>query len=294
MMINIHNNILSVNVNQLGGTLTSFVDKQTSAELLWQGDEKSWTGQDVVIFPFVGRLNNKSYTVDGKKYSLDIHGFVPTTKLDIVEARDQSVTLGCHFDERTLAQYPYKFNFLTTRSVDETATLTTQFVVENLDDKTIYFGLGGHPGLQLCGETNANGELETTGNFLDFGKKVSLRYVTLDDNGHFVTGEKDFGAIDELELSKALMRQYKCIILQGMPSQFTFVRKDGKKIKFDIGDAPFLGVWSDEKFGEYMCVEPWLTLPDTIKPHSELSQKPTILSLEKGKTYTYKYTMQVI
>ena len=54
---------LKVEINETGSTLESLYDKAEERELLWQGSADSWTGKDVTIFPFVGRLKDGYYTV---------------------------------------------------------------------------------------------------------------------------------------------------------------------------------------------------------------------------------------
>ena len=65
-MVVLENDILKIEINENGGCLKSIYDKIKNEELLYQPDKRSWSGQDVVIFPFVARLKNGSYTVDGK------------------------------------------------------------------------------------------------------------------------------------------------------------------------------------------------------------------------------------
>ncbi|MDE7337520.1 MAG: aldose 1-epimerase family protein, partial [Clostridia bacterium] len=66
----IKSDTLRVEINETGSTLESFYDLKEKEELLWQGSEDSWTGKDVTIFPFVGRLKDGYYTVNGEKYSM--------------------------------------------------------------------------------------------------------------------------------------------------------------------------------------------------------------------------------
>ncbi|MDE5549684.1 MAG: aldose 1-epimerase family protein, partial [Clostridia bacterium] len=61
----IKSDTLCVEINEVGSTLESFFDVINQKELLWQGSEDSWTGKDVTIFPFVARLKDAYYTVDG-------------------------------------------------------------------------------------------------------------------------------------------------------------------------------------------------------------------------------------
>ena len=72
-MYTIKNEYLRVTVTEDGGSLTSIYDIKNKQELLYQPDERSWKGQDVVIFPFVARLKNNSYMVDNTEYSMYLY-----------------------------------------------------------------------------------------------------------------------------------------------------------------------------------------------------------------------------
>ena len=92
-MIQISNQHLIVTMTQEGGTLTSIRDAKTGREYLWQGDPAYWTGQAPNLFPFVGRLYEKTYTLHGKAYPMTIHGFVRHTKTTGEE--EQETSTGC-------------------------------------------------------------------------------------------------------------------------------------------------------------------------------------------------------
>ena len=87
----IENEFLKVDVTLEGGNLTSIYDKKNNEELLYQKDERSWMGQDVVIFPVVARLKDGSYHVDGKEYFLKNHGVIRYSKLSVVTYKDDEI-----------------------------------------------------------------------------------------------------------------------------------------------------------------------------------------------------------
>ena len=64
-MFYLENDHFRIAVSENGGSLTSIYDKKNEAELLYQPDERSWHGQDVVIFPFIARLKNGTYKHSG-------------------------------------------------------------------------------------------------------------------------------------------------------------------------------------------------------------------------------------
>ena len=89
-MIQISNQHLIVTMTQEGGTLTSIRDAKTGREYLWQGDPAYWTGQAPNLFPFVGRLYEKTYTLRGKAYPMTIHGFVRHAQMAVEEEQEAS------------------------------------------------------------------------------------------------------------------------------------------------------------------------------------------------------------
>ena len=80
-MIRLENERLKVLIRPTGGELQSIVGKDTGTEYLWQGDESIWTGRAPNLFPFVGRLFEKRYTLRGASYDMTIHGFAPKAEM---------------------------------------------------------------------------------------------------------------------------------------------------------------------------------------------------------------------
>lgn len=73
-MIELQNENLTLCVDPLGAQMMELRSKQ-GAQYLWNGDEKYWRDRAPVLFPYVARLTNGSYTLYGERYSMDIHGF---------------------------------------------------------------------------------------------------------------------------------------------------------------------------------------------------------------------------
>lgn len=290
-MKRIYNEFLEIGVEEKGGVLTSIVDKNTRQQILWQGSKDSWTGQDVVIFPFVGRLQDGWYTVEGKRYEMPIHGLCESATFQVREHSQDKIVLGFGYSNDTLRAYPFKFDFSVTRQVVGKTLYTTMRVV-NLDDCTMYFGLGGHPAIALpCKVGDERDDL--SGNYLDFGREVTPNNLALYD-GKYILGKEPFGRVERLELTKDLMDQYPTVLLcDDLPSTFDLVRADGVRIGFDITTAPILGLWSWENKGGYYCIEPWLSTPDCEPVVRELKDKPYIMSLDSGKEYEYTFGITI-
>ncbi len=290
-MQTINNDFLEVSVAEQGGTLTSILDKSRNAQLLWQGSEDSWTGQDVVIFPFVGRMQDGWYTVDGKRYDMPIHGLCESATFELRELSQDRVVLGLRYSADTLVAYPFKFDFEVTRQVVDRTLYTTMKVV-NLDDKPMYFGMGGHPAMALPAKEGAERD-DLSGNYLDFGREYCPNNLDLFE-GKYILGKSQLSKVSRLELTKELMDSYPTVLLcDDIPRVFDLVRADGVRVTFDITTAPILGLWSWENKGGYYCIEPWLATPDCHPVTRELKDKPYILSLFSGEQYQYTFSMTI-
>ena len=75
MNYTIENGLLKVSVSEDGAELKHIIYMPEQCELMWQPDEKIWTGQSPVLFPIVGRLWQDKYSVGTLDFSLPKHGF---------------------------------------------------------------------------------------------------------------------------------------------------------------------------------------------------------------------------
>ena len=75
-----------------------------------------------------------------------------------------------------------------------------------------------------------------------------------------------------------------------------FSRKSARKVTVEFDDFPYLGIWTAQKGvpTNYICIEPWSTLPDGHFMGRRLTDKPGIVVLEPGesKTLTFRSTFE--
>lgn len=290
MKLFIENEYLKVGINTFGGSLTSIYDKKTSEEMLYQPIPNSWQGQDVVIFPFVGRLKDKTYTVDGKTYSMENHGLLRYDELKVSEHLNDYIELTYESNDETYRKYPFRFVVrVQYKLVDN--NIEVKYIVDNIDDKTIYYGIGGHPAF-ICDGVLKEDEFDITGN------KVVVycgdaNKVVQNSSGTFMKGIEPVN-VKEFNLSKDLFRKEKTIIINSDSLyKIALYRKNGKSIEIKMFDNKYVAIWSDENFGNYCALEPWWSLPDFEDCDKELSKKLTILSHSASETKEYKYIVTV-
>lgn len=287
----LQNDHLLVCVNSFGAVLSSIYDKKACRELLWQKSENSWNEQDICIFPFVARLKDGYYEIDGRRYNLPIHGFCKLKDFVVIEHSCDKLTLSIKYDSDTLAVYPYKFEFSVMFTLNANK-LCVKYIVKNIDDKVIYYGIGGHPGLALDG-VSTDEYCDISGNRIVLNDNLGLERVVLDDSNYFVRGLEKFDLKDNiLYLSKDVFAN-DAIILKNNFGGALLERKCGAKILVE-SDSNYFAFWSHAKFGEYVCFEPWWTLPDDENPKRELKEKSNIIRLAIGDSKEYCYSIKIV
>ena len=287
---NISNDKLTVSINTTGAYLTSIISNASQREMMWQGDDKVWSGQDIMIFPFVARMKDSYYQVDGVRYNMPKHGICRNRKFDIEEYKEDRVVLSMSFDDESLEQYPYKFKAYAIFELND-SSLNVCYRIQNMDDKTIHYGIGGHPAFRLDWVESDIGT-DTSGNYLSFDKEYDLTAITCDESNFYVTGERYFGKASRLQLSKDLFAN-DAVIFKNNFNTMIIERRDGGMIRF-TSEADYMAIWSHSVYGAYCCIEPWWSTPDEEDPCREMSEKFSIKHANKGETKDYLYTIEVI
>ncbi len=70
MTYTIENEKFSVTIDSKGAELCSMRSKQTGTEYVWQAEPSIWARHAPVLFPIIGRLKDKTYSVGGKNYQI--------------------------------------------------------------------------------------------------------------------------------------------------------------------------------------------------------------------------------
>ena len=147
MKYEISNEYLKVKADTEGAILWSVTDKD-GFEYIWQGDDRYWNEHGANLFPYIARLWEKSYIFQGKTYHMDIHGFAKDSVFSCEKAGENELVFVMEDTRETLEQYPFHFRF-EIRYLLEKNTLKVFYSVKNKDEKTMYFGIGGHPGFNI-------------------------------------------------------------------------------------------------------------------------------------------------
>jgi len=287
MIYTISNGILSATVDSKGAQLLSL---RGTKEYLWQRDEAYWTDCAPILFPFVGRLTNQQYSLDGKVNTMGIHGFAAAAKFTgAIEGATLTMTMVDN--EETYRQFPRHFRFSVIFSLEGTC-LTTTFKVENTVDKTMIFGLGAHPGFHvpmadgLCFEDYR----------LRFPQGVKPKRIWY-NAACFRDGRvEDFPLENGTDLPlHHHMFDDDAITLSGTGNTVTLMsEKGGPKLTVAFPHCPYVSFW--HRVGTdapYLCIEPWATLPGEAVELTVFEEQKDLIRLPAGQTYTNTFTITV-
>lgn len=280
----IENSFLKVGVKEFGAEITSIVSKESGEEYLWQGNPNIWGGQSPILFPFIGRLIEDKYTLDGKEYSMQKHGFARKLPWKFVEKTDNTMSFILTQNEETLKSYPYYFDLVVTYTLDG-KKLTVTHEVTNKNDKVMYFSLGAHPAFNCeIGDKLVFDDNETVDTM-----KIDLEFsLLLPETAPLLNNEK------EIIITKDIFNE-DALIIKGIKSDnVTLVsQKTGEKIRFNLGKAPYLGIWA-KPGAPYVCIEPWYGLNDSQIKKADLSEKVGIQKLSPDEKFTFTWSADFI
>ena len=83
------NNNLTVKISTLGAEIQSL--KKSEKEYIWEGNPDIWEGHSPILFPICGKLADNKFIIDGKEFSLNMHGFAKKSVFEIEKSIDTEV-----------------------------------------------------------------------------------------------------------------------------------------------------------------------------------------------------------
>ena len=287
----IENEKISLEVGERGGSMVSLFDKERGEELLYQPHPDSWQGQDIIIFPVVARLMDQSYTYEGETYSLKNHGLLRYMDARLERGSETCLRACFSSDKETRTRYPFDFEFCLTYALKGNG-VSLSYRIVNRSYAPMPFMLGAHPAFRLPGMKREE-EFDISGNTVEIKNGGQATILLQDPSFSFMTGEKE-RISSRLPLSRDLFRRINTVILDAESFEdVALEKKDGSALIIHKHDAPYVALWSDMKFGDYVCIEPWFGLPDTIGSSKEISKKPGINILSVGCEFAYGYEIEI-
>ncbi len=271
---------LLVQVKPHGAELCS-VRSADGFEYLWQADSAVWNRHAPVLFPMVGKLRDGQYALNGKTYELSQHGFARDMNFELITQSKTTLVFQLLPTAKTLKCFPFKFALNIIYQLDENS-LKIGYEVQNNGEETMPFSIGAHPGFTLPGPIDEC--------FLEFEKVETLNARLLGQQGLFspetVPVLKDSSL---LPLSKTLFDRDALIFLDAESKKITLGAKNSsRRLTVEFDGFPELGIWA-KPGAPFVCIEPWYGYADPEEPYGDIWNKPGILKLVAGETFTCEH-----
>ena len=287
MIYTIQNEFLTVQAEDLGAQLAS-IRTPDGEEYLWQGDPDIWARRAPILFPFIARLREGKYDLDGQTYSISTHGFARDSLFSVVDQGPDRISFQLTDTPETRAVYPFAFSLTVTYSL-EGNRLVKSHRVENRSDRDMLYELGAHDGFRTpgpMGEWSIRLPGLNTASFYGMdeacvitpkGAEVPLKAQSLP------LTPSSFG-LDTMVLDCPPQARAELLDPSGSP-----------RVTVDFPGFDYLGLWTADKPFDtgYVCIEPWSSLPDASFVGRELSSKAGVRRLAPGGSETLTYTTTI-
>lgn len=291
MLYTLENENIKVTANTFGGELNNIINKNDSTEYLWSGNEEYWKYHSPILFPIVGKVLNNEYTIDGKVYSLPQHGLARVREFEMIKKTDNSITFELLWSEDTLKVYPYKFSLKLSYELLEDG-VKCSYNVTNLDDKKIYFQIGGHPAF-MCplkdGETFDD-------YYFEFNEKETTSIMELDKNTGYYTGvRKPFlNNENKINLSFSLFDN-DALVFDSLKSTKITLKSDknNKSLTMDYTGFPYLALWTKATGAPFVCIEPWYGHSDFDNFKGEFKDRAGMFNLDVNEEFKASYNLHL-
>ncbi|WP_139957190.1 aldose 1-epimerase family protein [Flavicella sediminum] len=287
-MNSLKNEFLEIKIKDTGSELASII--ANGKQYLWEGNPTYWGGQAPILFPFVGRFKNDEYFYQGKKYTLPQHGFYRRSNaIKLINKTANSLSYSLKSCDESLKVYPFHFEIINTYKIDKN-TITIEHKVKNTGSDLLYFSIGEHPAFK-CSLENPNESFENC--TLEF-EKTENAVIHLIENGLISnTTEPCLNNSNSIELDANSFEKDALVFKKMNSKKVSLIHKnEGKLVTLRYADFPMLGIWSKAK-APFVCIEPWLGIADSVDSDQKIENKEAIISLEKGKTFTASYSIEI-
>lgn len=283
-MNTITNGCLTVSVKTCGAELCS-IKSSEGFEHLWQADPAFWNRHAPVLFPMVGKLRDGRYELDGKTYEMTPHGFARDMDFTLTEQSENSLVYQLLPTAETRARYPFEFVLTITYRLNGNG-LSIEYKVRNTCASPMPFSIGAHPAFNL------HGPIEES--FLEFEKAETLDTCLVSKQGLiFSETAPVLKNSNLLPLSKTLFDRDALIFMDAKSEKITLGAKNSsRRLTVEFPGFPELGIWA-KPGAPFVCIEPWYGYADPEQPYGDIWNKPGILTLESGETFTCTHRISV-
>jgi len=286
-MAYIENDFLKIEVKSKGAELDSLFSKKHQLEYLWSADPNFWARKSPLLFPVVGALKENKYIYEGKEYPMKKHGFARESEFTLENQSGNEISFLLKSDDATREIYPFDFELRVTYSLQRNAVHVT-YELRNTGGHEMFFSIGAHPAFKVpLAEGTSYHDY-----YIEFEEEETAKRHLLNADGLIESAEDFLRNSSRFNLSKELFYR-DAIVFKQIHSGMVSLRSDkterGLNLYFD--GFPYLGIWA-AKDADFVCIEPWCGIADSVSHNLQLEKKEGINSLKPGKNFTVVWSVE--
>lgn len=290
MLYTLENEKVKITVSKQGAELHNITSKVDGTEYLWNRNKRYWSYSAPVLFPIVGKVKNGTYKVDGKEYNLPQHGLARLKEFEMIEKTDDKIIFELVASEETLKVYPYKFSLKIAYTLVENGVVT-EYIVENTDNKVIYFSIGAHPAF-MC--PMVAGEI-IDDYYFEFNEKENCDIISISEQGYIKRERKQYLVDNNIIPLNFDVFKGDALVFDSLKSNKISLKSvnHDKVLTMDFTGFPYMGLWTKATGAPFVCIEPWYGHADFEDFDGELKDKAGIEKLEVGQKFNSAYTLTI-
>jgi len=288
-MYSLENEYLTIAVNSKGAELQRVFGKKDQIEYMWNGDPAFWSKHSPVLFPVVGALKADTYYLNDKAYQLGRHGFARDMEFAVTTQSADRLVFTLESNAETLFKYPFAFRFDISYELFQNS-IKVSYRVGNTGKSILYFSVGGHPAFRIP----LTADTVYSDYYLEFNQRERAGRWPISKDGLIESRPVELlNDTNQLPLTKELF-QKDALVFKGLLSNSVALKSDKTKhgLRLDFTGFPYLGIWA-AKNADFVCIEPWCGIADSVDTDQQLATKEGIHSLQPAKDFERTWSVTV-
>ncbi len=280
----IENAYLKVTVTEWGAQVKSVLRKCEGVEHIWQADKSVWGYHAPILFPFCGKLKDGKLIAKGQEIPFPAqHGFARTSTHRFVSQTENTVILELTDSPVTLALWPWKFRLLSTFTL-ENETLHHTLTVVNEDCEPISFGIGYHPAFTMpFDDKHTISDYELRFSDIESPLCVETAPKGLVNGKNYYLGSN----IRSIPITAGMFdADSHCMVNLTSKTLGLYEKDTGRGVVCNIEKFPYCLIWSKPGVPQFVCIEPWNSLPSPEAGDSDWANKPAAATIDPGERWS--------
>jgi galactose mutarotase-like enzyme len=287
-MITLENELLKASFVQKGAELQSLKSKTADLEYIWDGNPKDWGKHSPVLFPIVGALKDNAYVYHDERYELPRHGFARDMEFELESKSTDEVVFTLRSSTETKKHYPFEFTLSLIYTL-KSHGLSCTYRVHNPSNTDLLFSVGGHPAFA----TPVSSGLSYEDYYIRFNQDEALVINKIADN--LISDEVQTITLKDKTLSLKHELFYEdALVMKSLKSNKISLQNkvNSHGLHFSFEGFPYFGIWA-AKDADFICLEPWCGIADSVQHNGTLSDKEGIVILSAEESWQRSWQVDI-